>query len=517
MKLILKNRRLAIVLLVICLIGGVPLRAQQKIIQGMVKEDTPVAKKSFSYSSELESLSRLDLLPVFRSNCIVEQVSSYDRTGGNDDGFNGTYSYIRKENGKLVVADLKGPGIINRIWTPTPTTDTLEFYFDGEKSAGLKISFQDLFTNKQYPFIEPVCGEGVGGFYCYLPIPYKKSCKVILNGPLMKFYQIQYRNMPGYEIESFSSDFSSEADAALKKVCRTWQTFTKPEIKAFALGESETYQVEELSFSLKPGEEKVFYQIDIPGRILGYEISTGQQPNRNIFLNAVWDKEGVPAINIPLQEFFGYAAEKPSMNGMMIGSESGRHYCFLPCPFDSSAQVKLQYHGEEGETISFSTKVYYNTKARIKLTEGKLYTHWHREINPQQGKHYEFLSVKGKGHYVGTIHNAQGLYPNNVVFFEGDDLTHVDGKMRIHGTGSEDYYNGGWYDLPGKWDCAKSLPLHGCLDYNLKASRTGGFRFYTTDKLSFEKEFYMGIEHGMEGNTYPVDYTSVAFYYLDKP
>ena len=58
---------------------------------------TPIAKKSFDYSSELASLSRLDLLPTFRSNCIVEQISSYDRTGGNDDGFNGTYSYIRRK------------------------------------------------------------------------------------------------------------------------------------------------------------------------------------------------------------------------------------------------------------------------------------------------------------------------------------------------------------------------------------------------------------------------------------
>lgn len=138
---------------------------------------TPIAKKSFNYSSELEALSRLDLLPEFRSNCIVEQISSYDKTGGNDDGFNGTYSYIRKENNKLVIADLKGPGIINRIWTPTPTNDSLEFYFDGEKNASLKICFQDLFSNRQYPFIEPICGEGVGGFYCYLPIPYRKSCK----------------------------------------------------------------------------------------------------------------------------------------------------------------------------------------------------------------------------------------------------------------------------------------------------------------------------------------------------
>ena len=58
-------------------------------------------------------------------------VSSYDRTGGNDDGFSGKYSFIRKEGDALVIADLKGPGVIYRIWTPTPTDDYLEFYLDG--------------------------------------------------------------------------------------------------------------------------------------------------------------------------------------------------------------------------------------------------------------------------------------------------------------------------------------------------------------------------------------------------
>jgi outer membrane usher protein FimD/PapC len=43
-------------------------------------------------------------------------------------------------------------------------------------------------------------------------------------------------------------------------------------------------------------------------------------------------------------------------------------------------------------------------------------------------------------------------------------------------------------------------------------SRTGGYRLYLTDKLSYEQELYTGIEHGPEGNTYPVDYASVAYY-----
>ena len=104
---------------------------------------------------------------------------------------------------------------------------------------------------------------------------------------------------------------------------------------------------------------------------------------------------------------------------------------------------------------------------RNTVNEGKFYSTWRREINPPKGKYYEFLDKKCKGHYVGTILIAQGLIPGMTLFFEGDDSTHIDGKMRIHGTGSEDAYNGGWYALLDRWDRGVSLPLHGCLDYSL--------------------------------------------------
>jgi len=149
--------------------------------------------------------------------------------------------------------------------------------------------------------------------------------------------------------------------------------------------------------------------------------------------------------------------------------------------------------------------------------EGRLYAAWRREILPKDGEPYMIADIKDKGHYVGTIHQAQGLRPGMTLFFEGDDVTHIDGKMRMHGTGSEDYYNGGWYALLDRWDRGVSLPIHGSLDYSLPMCRTGGYRFYLTDKLTFEKELLLTIEHGPEHNLFPVDYTTVAFYYGNKP
>ena len=74
------------------------------------------SQRPYQWTDELQSLKRIDLLPEYRTGTYVESFSSYDRKHGNDDGFDGTYSYLRKEGGKLVIAEMNGPGVIERIW-----------------------------------------------------------------------------------------------------------------------------------------------------------------------------------------------------------------------------------------------------------------------------------------------------------------------------------------------------------------------------------------------------------------
>jgi len=115
----------------------------------------------------MEELHRLDLLARQKPSVYVGSVSSYDRSGGNDDGFSGKHSFVAKEDDALVIADLKGPGIIYRIWTPTPTDDVVEFYFDGEMKPRIRVQFRDLFTGSESPFVPPLVGFGAGS--CRLP------------------------------------------------------------------------------------------------------------------------------------------------------------------------------------------------------------------------------------------------------------------------------------------------------------------------------------------------------------
>src|SRR5690606_9686993 len=110
-----------------------------------------------------------------------------------------------------------------RIWTPTPTEDTLDIYLDGASRPSLSIRFIDLFSGKVYPFVAPLCGHEVGGYYCYLPIPFRRGCRIVYRGKKMQFYQIQYRRCPeGAAVRTFSQPLSAEEKGALDKVASLW-------------------------------------------------------------------------------------------------------------------------------------------------------------------------------------------------------------------------------------------------------------------------------------------------------
>jgi hypothetical protein len=118
---------------------------------------------------------------------------------------------------------------------------------------------------------------------------------------------------------------------------------------------------------------------------------------------------------------------------------------------------------------------------------------------------------------VGVILQAQGLQTGSTGFFEGDDRAVIDGELAVPGTGSEDSFNGGWYDVPGRWETRTSLPLSGCLDYKKPMARTGGYRLLLTDAYAFGTSIDYTIEHGPEGNAIPTDYASVVFFYALEP
>lgn len=476
---------------------------------------------TISFSLELEKLYNIGSLAKYETAAKSHQISSYDTTGGNDDGFSGKYSFLRRNSDStLVIFDVTGAGVIHRFWTPTPTNDTLDFYIDNPDQITFSIKYIDLFSGDAYPFIGPLCGNQIGGYFCYLPIPFQKSCKIVSRGKKMQFHQIQYKLFDAPTIvKSFSMNISDEEQSVLKSAADQW-SILKKDISSFY--EINEYRTKSGSITLKPNNSVTIFDHKKAGRILGIELSpitVFEATKKQVDIRITWDNELKPAIYLPAHDFFGYAFGSSSMQSLLLGSQENINYCFFPMPFDERAKIELLYQqGNENQSpINIDYNIYYSDVPRNKQAEGKFYAEWNRNYDPEKGKPHYFLERTGKGHYVGTILQTQGLKAGMTLFFEGDDFTSVDDEPIIHGTGSEDYFNGGWYAFIDTWDTKMSLPIHGALEYSLPMCRTGGYRLFLTDKISFTKNIKHTIEHGPVGNSFPVDYTSVALYYCDSP
>ena len=478
------------------------------------------SQTTISVTDELKSFYDISLLPAYLPQTICGQISTYDTTGGNNDGFDGLYSFIkRNKDSSLVIFDAKGAGVINRIWTPTPTDDTLDFYIDNPSKPTLSIRYNDLFSGKIIPFIQPLCGNQLGGYYCYYPILFQKSCRIVCRGKKLQFHQIGYRLFAaGAKVVPFTKQPEEKAMVALQKIQTFWGKANKT-ASDFIENKSDLRRIDTL-VSLQPGKSATVANINGGGRFTGIELSPSvafEGLYKNLDIRLFWDDETMPAVDCPVADFFGFAFGKPSMQSLLLGTTKGKLYCYLPMPFNKRGRIELVYRKRADTVLSpvqIAAAISYTTTPQNLQTEGRFYARW-QQTKPSAGEPFVFLNAKGKGHYIGTVLQAQGLKTGMTLFFEGDDSTIIDGTIELHGTGSEDHFNGGWYALKDRWDAAFSLPLHGALDYSLLFSRTGAYRFYLTDKLSFNKSFYHTIEHGPEGNLYPVVYTSVAFYYGD--
>ena len=467
----------------------------------------------------LPELSRLDLLPRLKTGVQTASISSYDRTGGNDDGFSGKYSFVRKEGDGLVIADLKGPGVVYRIWTPTPTDEPIEFYFDGETTPRFQCKYRQLFDGSKPPFAAPVVGYGSGGFYSYLPLPYKTACKIIIRAPKVQFYQINYATYPAdTPLETFRPDAPALTGDAMQKARDTFG-MTGSDLSARVVPDAAPLHVTKVSQTLAPGKSVTLFETRRGGRIAGMRLSPASafaDKTRGLLLKMYWDGAKEPAVLCPVGDFFGYAWGRPAARSLLVGTDGETCYAYFPMPFERSARIELASEQSAGADIAVQAEIVTADLPRRK-DEGRFYANWRRESPTTKGKPFTYVDVTGRGQLVGVTLQAQGSVPGITPFFEGDDQAWIDGALTIHGTGSEDFFNGGWYDVPGRWEARASYPLSGCLEYSRPQARSGGYRLFLTDAYRFERSLRLDMEHAPEKNDFDADYTGVSYLYLENP
>jgi D-arabinan exo alpha-(1,3)/(1,5)-arabinofuranosidase (non-reducing end) len=145
---------------------------------------------------------QLDGMASLRPGSQVRQFSSFDRAGGNDDGFNGTYSCLRTTNKGCVIAEAVGAGELESMWFTRDygdMTNNGKITVELDGTTVLKAPLIDVVDGRLgAPFVWPLVGNGddtAGGSVIKVPMPYKQSMRVTVQAnPL--FYHVDYRTFP---------------------------------------------------------------------------------------------------------------------------------------------------------------------------------------------------------------------------------------------------------------------------------------------------------------------------------
>lgn len=138
-------------------------------------------------------------------------------------------------------------------------------------------------------------------------------------------------------------------------------------------------------------------------------------------------------------------------------------------------------------------------------------------VPARAGEDFGWLKEEGRGHFAGVLLLTEGK-ARLPFWLEGDDRFVVDGRLAIHGTGTEDYFNCGWYALPGRLDGPAAYPVHGFPIYRQQGERwqAAAYRWHLSDPVMFARSITAGIEHGGENNV-AADYRAAVCWYSERP
>jgi hypothetical protein len=454
----------------------------------------------------------MDLMDIRRiADCSVPDtvlLSSYDRTGGNDD-FNHFAS--TGEDGWVVLADLKGPGCVRRFWTTGMSAKhQFRIFIDDAKKPQILAPVAELF-GKLEPFSPPLAKYSNNCYWSYVPITFDRALRIETEapGPGMKIYfQINIDRAVLQPVQSLPSRLEEEDRSALRLVSEQWEAaVTQPELDVSSLshveiaaGESET--IFEESGPAVLSEWTLQIVPDNPDAISGSDWES--LPN-DMILQVHYDGSEHPSIDAPVGSFFLNAWGRRKLGSMMLDTADEGYRCRFPMPFQRNLRILIANHANSAVRVAIGGKM----EAAWSEELGYLHAEWNRS-GPARGSPHHAAFFQGAGKFVGCFLGVTGWDPSFWVL-EGDEAMYVNGgtKPVWHGTGLEDYFNGGWY-----YRTAAFSPLHGVLDRS--HFRTAQYRFHLVDAPTFQRSFRLVFERG-HGNESQGIFQSTAFAYLTQP
>jgi hypothetical protein len=462
------------------------------------------APRSFTFETALQRLWDLSAIPELRREKLRMASSGavYPRAKDRSE-----FLY-RDSNGDYVLFEAVGPGCLVRYWSALVEKGTrIKLYLDGNTRPDLDMELEDWFTGQTYPWLAPIVGNpdtSSGGSYSYLPIPYAKGCKVALDR-VPSFYQIEALQFGDGGVETFDLRRIESYRAAVEKAIT--------ELRQTAAADDQPLK----TVSLPAGQTCTLLQAAGPAVIT--EVRLEFEPLtpallRQLLIRGFWEDEKDPSVWSPVGDFFIAGFEKKDFVSLPLSSTEKAFCCRFPMPFERSGRLEIVNESEQPVTLRY--QVLHRPLERFPENWGRFHARWDR-VETRMGEYVQLLRSTGSGKYVGLSLNAQGI---RNWMLEGDEVAWVDGELipSIHGTGTEDYFNGAWYFRNGVFH----LPFHGATMLELKPplgqpARASLYRFHLLDPIDFQERIRLNLEHGQENSMQGSDYSFTVFFYQVEP
>jgi hypothetical protein len=490
---------------------------------------------------EMIDLERLTLVPEPAYRTV--QFSSFDRRsrlpGGpgwfaNSDGFGGepvpNFEKTIKEPGadgigEYLVADLKGPGAVLRLWSAAISggvrlyiDDLKRPVYEGEAGRFFRRTY-DCFSeseNLDRALIEKTVYQRDAA---YAPLPFRKHLRIVWVGDLKEihFYHLGVRLYePGTKVASFSPRDLVTSASVINNVLAV---LARPDRKSGSAFDPPVA----FGISIPPFEKAEILAMEGPQAIDNFALKLDAEDIdralRKTILHIICDDAPWGQVQSPVGDFFGAAPGiNPYVSLPLTVLPEGIMVCRFLMPFRKSIKIALENMGDRPVNASGSVRLRpyrwderrsMHFRARWRVDHGL--TASNRDVQD-----LPFLMARGQGLYVGTasfIMNPSPIpTPYGSWWGEGDEKVFVD-EDRIpstFGTGSEDYYNYSW-----------SSPDIFCYPFCGQPRNDGpgnrgfvtNFRWHILDPFPFCQSISFFIELYSHERTPGLSYARIGYYY----
>ncbi|WAJ43943.1 DUF2961 domain-containing protein [Mycobacterium sp. Aquia_216] len=479
-----------------------------------------------------DTYRRLDRLPYLSADTQTLQVSSFDRTGGDFDistgNKNGNGGCLAPGGAGCVVAEDHGAGEVDSIWFTRDggnvrAIGAIRIELDGRTVVDAPL--QSLVDGALgAPFVWPLvanAAQSPGGVYIKVPMPYRRSMRISVASHL-EYYHVDYRQFPTADgVSTFSS-----ADPALDVVAALRAAGTTDPKPAEPAAAHTNRTVE-----LPAGAGRTIAEAAGSGTISALRLQLPQPSDQLLAgLRIQVEFDGRIMVDSPLGEFFGAGLGVNDVRSLMFGATpqpdgSLSLSCWWPMPFARTVHVNLVNSTDASVSgIDSDVVTVPGPQWAPALASGRAgYFTARSHAGPTTvGEDWVFAGEQGHGKFVGVSHTIRGsriktsFGDDAPYFLEGAERAYIDGSAspQWYGTGTEDFYEGGWYfkngtrysdPLTGQPD--QRTAAGGCADYCVVV-----YRLMLADAIGYHSAIRFGIEHGKRNMVQP-DYSSTAFLY----